>query len=363
MSGIGGAGGTAGAGGNGGSVSTPVSLTIFDEVVFYDGYASVVDEPVAAGVQRLRNDLFTHKLSDEELTAIQNTLTLRVVVGALCDNYDRIGSVALALVPAGESSYAPDDVERIEVGRFVTPFMDWNKQPDEVSYQYEAHELVPVLHDAALRAAYDLWLELELFGVPYAANTEVAGCSNRSDVFRGTLILDSDSSAPAVDFGTLIPVSYKAPFNDYQAGASDMIGTTRKTVEFVLDADTVETELVLIISNHGANSGGEEYSRRDHFVYVDDELELMFRPGRASCEPFRMFNTQANGIYGPSPRSDGSWQSFSNWCPGDIIDTRVIELGSMSAGRHEFVIDVPDAQFAGGEGNFPFSLYVQSRGN
>jgi hypothetical protein len=35
----------------------------------------------------------------------------------------------------------------------------------------------------------------------------------------------------------------------------------------------------------------------------------------------------------------------------------------MSAGRHEFVIDVPDAEFVGGEGDFPFSLYVQSRRN
>jgi hypothetical protein len=359
----GGATGNAGTAGSGGSVSTPASFTIFDEVVFYDGYASLVAAPVAAGVKRLRNDLFTHKLSDVEIAAIQNTLKLRVTVGALCDNYDRIGSLALALVPAGESSYAPDEVERIELGRFVTPFMDRNKQPDEVSYQYEAHNLVSVLRDAALGAAYDLWLELELFGVPYAANTEVAGCSNRNDVFRGTLILDSDSSTPAVVFDTLIPVAYKAPFNNYQAGASDRIGTTKKTMEFVLDADTAQTQLVLITSNHGANSGGEEYSRRNHFVYVDDELRLTYKPGRPSCEPFRKFNTQANGIYGASPRSDSSWQSFSNWCPGDVIDTRIIQLGPMSAGRHQFVIDVPDARFAGGEGNFPLSLYVQSRRN
>jgi hypothetical protein len=43
-----------------------------------------------------------------------------------------------------------------------------------------------------------------------------------------------------------------------------------------------------------------------------------------------------------------------------VIDTRIIDLGPMTSGEHEFVIDVPDATFAGGEGNFPFSLYVQS---
>jgi hypothetical protein len=34
--------------------------------------------------------------------------------------------------------------------------------------------------------------------------------------------------------------------------------------------------------------------------------------------------------------------------------------GAASAGAHEFVIDVPDATFAGGQGDFPFSLYVQA---
>jgi hypothetical protein len=33
----------------------------------------------------------------------------------------------------------------------------------------------------------------------------------------------------------------------------------------------------------------------------------------------------------------------------------------MSAGTHEFVIDVPDAAFVDGQGNIPFSLYVQGR--
>jgi hypothetical protein len=357
-----GAGGKAAAGGSAGSGLEPVSLTIFEEVVFYDGYAAVADDPVPAGTLRLRNDLFTHQLTDEELGAIQSTLRVQVVIGALCDNYDRIGSVALALVPKGETTYAPDAVERVEIGRYITPFMNWNRQPDEVTYDFAADNLVPVLHDEEIRAEFDLWLELELFGVPYAANEEVAGCANRNDVFRGTLTLDSDSSAPAAVFDGLTPLAYKQPFNDYQPGASDVVGATRKTVEFVLDADSSDSQLVLVISNHGANTDGEEYVRRDHFAYVDDELVLMFKPGRTSCEPFRLVNTQANGIYGSAPRTDSTWQSFSNWCPGDVIDTRIIPLGPLGAGPHEFVIDVPDAEFVGDDGNFPFSLYLQSQG-
>ena len=74
-----------------------------------------------------------------------------------------------------------------------------------------------------------------------------------------------------------------------------------------------------------------------------------------------MYNTQGNGIYVQTPKSDAEWQSFSNWCPGDVIDTRIIPLGSQSAGAHEFVIDVPDATFVDGQGDFPFSLYVQAQ--
>ncbi len=353
-------GGVAAAGGSA-APSEPVSLTIFDDVVFYDAYAAVVSEPVPAGVVRLRNDLFTHQLTDTELGSIQSTLTVRVIIGALCDNYDRIGSVALALVPKGQRTYQPDEVQRIELGRYITPFMNRNNQPDQVPYEFSADHLVPVLRDTALLAEFDLWVELELFGVPYAANEEVAGCANRSDVFRGTLILDSDSGAPAAVFDELIPLAYKAPFNNYQQGASDRTGSTQKTLSFTLARASAETQLVLVTSNHGANTDGEEYVRRDHFVSVDGEQVLQYKPGRTSCEPFRKFNTQGNGIYGPSPRTDATWQSFSNWCPGDVIDTRIIPLGPQSAGAHEVVIDVPDAQFVGKDGNFPLSLFVQSR--
>jgi hypothetical protein len=162
-------------------------------------------------------------------------------------------------------------------------------------------------------------------------------------------------------FDQLIPLANKQSFNNYAEGASDEIGTTRKTVTFELPADTEETQLVLITSNHGANAGGEEYIRREHFVFVDEEPVLEYIPGRDSCEPFRVYNTQGNGIYGPGPMTDEEWQSFSNWCPGDVIDRRIISLGSVEMGEHTFVIDVPDATFADMQGDFPFSLYVQAR--
>jgi hypothetical protein len=341
---------------------TPATrLPIFDEVVFYDGYAMLVDEAVPAGTQRLRNDLVTRPVGADEVARLQQTLRAEVVIGALCDNYDRIGSVALALVPKGAATYVPEQVSRIELGRFITPFMNKNRQPDEVRYQLDISNLVPVLRDPDLWSQFDPWLELEVFGVPYAANEQVAGCAGRNDVFRGSLTLETDTSAPVQAFDELIPLAYRVAFNNYQEGATDEIGTTRKTIEFTLAAAAADAQLVLITSNHGANAGGEEYVRREHRVSVDGGLVLTYRPGRTSCEPFRAVNTQPNGIYGRAPMSDAEWQSFSNWCPGDVIDTRVIDLGPMAAGAHTFVIDVPEARFARADGNFPLSLYVQAR--
>jgi hypothetical protein len=339
----------------------PVTLWLLEDIVFYDGYAAKVEDEVPAGQLRHSNALYAVKFGDEQIDQVQSTLMLGVIVGALCDNYDRIGGVNLAMVPKGATTYDPAMVERIEVARFITPFMDMNKEPKQVPYEWQASHIVPILHDEELRAAYDFWFELMIFGVPYAANNEIQGCAGRNDTQLGTLLLYTDSSAAAPEFTTLLPIAISESFNNYAEGASDMVGTTRKTRTFTLPAASDDVQLVLITSNHGANQGGEEYIRRDHYVGVDGALVHQYKPGRTSCEPFRKYNTQGNGIYGQVPKSDEEWQSFSNWCPGDVIDTRIIPLGAMTAGDHEFVIEVPDATFVDGQGDFPFSLFVQAK--
>ena len=339
----------------------PAAFVLMESVVYYDGYAEVVDEPVPEGVLRLSNAVHAVKLTDEQLDLIQGNLEMQVLIGALCDNYDRIGSVNIAFTDKGAETYALDEVDRIEIARFITPFMNKNRRPDTVPYDWDIDGVASILTDPDIRAQHDIWFELDVFGVPYAANDEINGCEGRNDVFRGWLALRTDSTDEPRGFDTMVPLAMKETFNDFQDGASDELGLTRKTLTIDIPEDVEHAELVLITSNHGANQGGEEYIRRDHFVYLDGELALQYKPGRDSCEPWRMYNTQGNGIYGTSPRSDEEWQSFSNWCPGDKIDTRVIEWGTVSAGEHEFVIEVPDAEFADDQGNFPFSLYLQTR--
>lgn len=340
------------------------SYTIYDEAVFYDGYAGTVDEPVPPGLVRISNAVYTTKLSDEMVSNLsEGSLTMDVTIGALCDNYDRLGHVYLAFVDKGAESYTQSEVDRIEIARFITPFMNKNINPTEVPYHYTLDNVSEIFSDTELLADYDIWVELEVFGVPYAAQTQVAGCAGRIDVFEGTLVFNVDEGTETYDDPNFIlPLSCREDLNNYNA--TDVPGETTKIINFTLDEPVENAVLYLITSNHGANAGGEEYYRRWHYVYLDDELIHEYKPGGKSCEPYRQYNTQPNGIYTPNVRPLRSWLSAypsANWCPGDLIPNREIVLGNLSVGNHTIKLDVPDAVFANDEGYFPISMYIQNR--
>lgn len=347
------------------------TVTVFDAVRFYDGYLveKNPEDPTLDGILRHRTSLYAIKLTDEQLAQIGDSLEMHVRVQACCDNYDRIGNVNIAFVPKGQETYKPDEVQRIEIGRFITPFMNKNKKPDTVPYEYKVPYLSYIFRDSELRALYDIWVELEIFGVPYAANQQIKGCADRSDVFLGTLKFSTinENRDVMTDKDVLVPIVIKNPeyiahnLNNYDERATDEIGKTIKTYTFTVPKDVADGQLVVVTSNHGANEGGEEYNRRWHYIYYDggEEPVMVYKPGRNSCEPFRKYNTCPNGIYGYFKRSDETWQSFSNWCPGDVIDNRIIDLGEVKAGTHTVCISVPDAEFVGGQGDIPVSIFFQ----
>jgi len=336
------------------------SHVIIDKAVYYDGYAKKVNDTLPSGLLRLSNYQITTKLSQATLESVFDDITIKVTINALCDNYDRMGNVNLALVPKGKSGYHPDSVQHIEVGRFITPFMNKNKDPKFVEYIFRADNIAKLLRMNALKAQYDFWLELEIFGVPYAANEQVKGCSGRNDVFEGKVEFISTKVLMIVEENTVFqPIAFKHMLNNYEAVKTDTLGKTVKTFEFNVPSETSNAIFYLITSNHGANENGEEYIRREHFVYIDNKEVLKYIPGGKSCEPYRIFNTQGNGIYGRNPEPDSSWASWNNWCPGDTISVREITIRNLSAGKHTFTISVPDAQFAEKQGYFPVSVYLQ----
>ncbi len=342
--------------------NSQTTINVFSQVIFYDGYANTVTQPVPANTIRLANFRYTRKLTDAELNSFQNKITLNVNIGALCDNYDRIGGVHVALVPKGQASYTLNDtqVKRFEIGRYITPFMNKNISPTEVPYSYEVNNLYSVFSNMTLRNTYDIWVELDVFGVPYAANTQVAGCSGRNDVFAGTLnfVTSSDPSVSS-SFNTILPMLDSDPLNNY--ANTDVSGQTVRLVNFNLSQTAANPKFFIVTTPHGANSGGEEYVRRQNYVSLDNAQVLTFKPGGKSCEPYRMYNTQPNGIYGNYAQSESWWTSWNNWCPGDAVPIRSFSVASLSAGNHTLKYEVPTAVFNGQQGQIVLSMYMQSQ--
>ena len=348
------------------------TFTLYDHVSFYDGYLvdNIPADAPDQGVTRLYTFLNTVKISDEVLDQLGSQLSLDVTIHAVCDNYDRIGNVNLALVPKGETytvKYDETDPARIEIARFITPFMDKNKKPDSVPYHYDMDYISSILRDKSLREKYDFWIEFEVFGVPYVANEQISGCAGCNEVFQGTMTFTTDDiPAGPVETNVLVPITIRTGdyrndhgLNNYNEACTDEIGRCIKTWSFDVPEDLTDARLVLIMSNHGANAGGEEYIRRRHFVSLDDERIANFKPGGVSCEPFRKYNTQLNGIYGTSVRDDNSWILSSNWCPGSAITTRLFELEALGKGTHTVTIEVPQATFKDKQGYFPTSIFLQ----
>lgn len=334
------------------------TLVIADSAVFYDGYAAKVSFPTSENTQRLRNDLLTTKLNNQQISQLQHMRAMTVEITARCDNYDRIGNVFIAMVPKGVTSYITDSVTKIEIGRFITPFMNKNKDPKTVSYSFDCSVFASLFSDNNLLQKFDFWIEYGVFGVPYAAQKQVTGCSERNDVFQLKLAFTCDNKSPKAM--NIFPIVAYQMVNNYEVAATDTVGKTTKSYSIDLPFSIENATLFIISSNHGANEGGEEYIRRKHFIYCDSKKVFEYTPGGKSCEPFRIHNTQGNGIYGKTVETDSSWASWNNWCPGDVIPNRTVQLGNLEKGTHTFFFTVPDAQFVDKTGYFPLSLVLYS---
>lgn len=349
------------------NATAQTTVSLYEDAVFYSMYEGTVSQPLPPGAQRNNNTSYGIKLTDEQIASFGGSLTMNVRAASLCDNYDRIGNVNLAFVPKGATSYVYNQVDRIEIGRFITPFM----VPDgttEVPYTYDVSNLVDLFHDPVLSSAYDFWVELEIYGYQGsptqggAAHDYPSICSTRNDVYRGSLEFVSEGDYTPKDL-YFKKLSFKYELKDYTLEGTDVLGQTVKSIGFNTDRNVTGAKYYFINSNHGSGTNGEEYVRRQHNIYLDDVLKLQYTPGGVSCVPYRQYNTQSNCIYincstGAYRADTAAAWSWNNWCPGSAIPTRVINLGDLAAGDHTYKITVPQAVFYNNDGYFPMSVYV-----
>ncbi|MFY7810321.1 MAG: peptide-N-glycosidase F-related protein [Flavobacterium sp.] len=363
------------------------NITIFNDVPFYSMYHYLNQgnldseafqnlppeafSQIPMGAIRshaYERDVISRKLTTTEINSLGDNITLNVTLFAACDNYDRIAGVNLVLVPKNSTTYSwnATNIKRIEIGRFITPFMNKNISPTQVPFSWQINNLSKILKDSALLLNYDMWIEFRADGYSAAAQNEVSGCANRTDVFRGSLeLVTTNSGIPNTDIHLLEPIVYRFNFNNYQPNAFTNTYSNYTEKEFIVNlTEPIDNaKLYLITSKHGANQGGEEYIRRYHYIYLNNNSVHSYVPNESpSCEPYRMYNTQGNGIYGANPQSDAWWSSWNNWCPGDKIPTKEIALGNLTAGQHTIKFRLSGANlFTSQQGSVSFSAYIQGK--
>ena len=113
-----------------------------------------------------------------------------------------------------------------------------------------------------------------------------------------------------------------------------------------------DVDLLFLTTGHGGHAGGDEFTEQPHIVMMNVDTVDAWTPWRNDCGAFRRFNptsgfwpsTYVLGGDTLAERVASSDLSRSNWCPGDQVKPRRIQLGQLGAGHHTLTVAVPDAQ-------------------
>ncbi|MCZ4245197.1 peptide-N-glycosidase F-related protein [Pedobacter punctiformis] len=318
------------------------TINVLNAVHFYDGYAKPVNEPVQQGLIRLSNTKYIRKLTDAERGKIGHKLNVKLVVTAGCDNYDRIGRVTLYKTPKNKS-FDDAEAEEYELLRIMTPFMYKTRKPDQIPYTAQADQMAGLFKDKSS----DIWVLTEIFGTTGAGQKEVIGCDGSLLTFTVSVDFISDKSKNTNN-------AQIAPLLSYYAldGKDTTAGYNAKEVEFTLTKNAKSAVFYLISSGHGAGENGEEYNWRTHVLYLDGK-EYTRLDMNQNCSPYEIYNTQPNGIYFGNIAKERR-----SWCPGAPVPVRVVNLGSLNAGKHKLKITVPEASLLKTESNYLLSCYI-----
>lgn len=171
----------------------------------------------------------------------------------------------------------------------------------------------------------------------------------------------------AVDYPKI--ASYIAPLVNTVAYVSgqdlpDFFAHQDLETHFNVPQNAKNVQLKYIVTGHGGHSGGDEFTKQENKIYVDDKELLSFVPWRDDCASFRRFNPSSGvwlvkdtasyidedlGRYNEKvieERIASSDLSRSNWCPGSDVQPVSIPLHNIKAGEHSLKISIPNAQAA-----------------
>ena len=349
-------------------------VTIFDTVLSYagpdgDNYKDPSPNPL---LLRHSAAAYATKIRPEELAKLGSDLQIKLNIKYGCATYDASMNIDLVLVPKNSTVYSRlsdsnarftnKKMPRFEIARGITPFMNRDQGITQAPYTWSIGHLAKTLRDQDLQSKYDFWIEASMPGALGEAEKQIASCKGAA-LNEGLWVsadLVSYSSYIPEGKSVIVPIdAHRHLTSDPNRTPSDVSFTSEGgvigeyTTTFTVDQNLSDARFFLITSKHGAAAGGEEYIRRAHNIYLDGKLIKQYTPGD-SCEPYRKYNTMANGIYGPIPHF--MWYFWSNWCPGAPIPTRVLAVGDLAAGSHTIRLSVPGMT---DKGAVDFSVYLK----
>jgi hypothetical protein len=284
--------------------SRPDTFNVFSEIPMFGMYAT--EEPnytPPPGVKMWSlGSWFVTRLSDEQKAKIGADLKLRVTYHAQCDNYDRIGGMFFLLLPPGEEP--TPDATRTELARFITPFSS-HRQGELATYVFEDAD-ISVYAAPFADPARDVWIGIGGGSNPY--REDACANTNMPDDYKAIgykYSVDFVSSEPL----TMGPTEVLSAVSDLSAEELPIEGS------FAVAGNTPLTGRVsVIVSGHGAQSGGVEYSNTRDTLSVNG-MDIGTFDTAVDCAEYERFSPEGNpGIF----RSNTSTNP-RNWCPGALV--------------------------------------------
>lgn len=247
-------------------------------------------------------------------------ITARVKLESAGDPWDRFGTVYLL----------PQTGPAVELLKFMTGF--------GTGLPYKRDDIPD-------HPSVDKWAEYSLWE---------ADVTHLAPLLQGTVTIEAIidtwvNPGWLLDFTLLFEPAEDERMPDWTMPVFNNTGEYWTKEVFASEASSFEVEIppgleslqmFYLTSGHGGRSSGDEFNKKDHIIYVDDQEVLRFVPWREDGPLFRPFSPTSAKWEGDVWSSD---LSRSNWIPGDQVKPMVFELGEhLKAGRHKISLAVTD---------------------
>jgi hypothetical protein len=235
-----------------------------------------------------------------------------------CDAFDRGFELALDEPAAGS-----DGPPGLELGRAITPF------GGPLSMQFDVTDAVN-----GLAGKHQFSVKIGTWPDPEG---KVSGAKGEWIV---SAWLERELGTPPRRVLAVIPLAY----------GSELTASTQP-IAFEAPSGAGSARIDYRVTGHGGAKASahcigpaEEFCRRQHSLYVDQELVDEFEPWRTDCSTLCTIEHYESSLLNidycaqnPCGATSSVRASRANWCPGSVTDTHAVEAAALAApGPHEF---------------------------